>query len=40
VTDHPLSDRRVLLLQALGNADVVIDGDCFIAGSREARASL
>ncbi len=40
VTDHPLSDKRVRLLRALGIAVIVIDGDRLIPGSPDARETL
>jgi hypothetical protein len=40
VTDHPLRDRRVRLLRALGIAVVVIDGDRLVPGSPDARERL
>ena len=37
VTDHPLSDKRVRLLRALGIAVLVVEGDRLLAGSPGAR---
>jgi hypothetical protein len=37
VTDHPLSDKRVRLLRALGIAVLVVDGDRLLADSPDAR---
>jgi hypothetical protein len=40
VTDHPLRDKRVRFLSALGIAVVIVDGDRLVPGSPDAQAQV